>query len=124
MQARDAGRRAADTIVRLKAAAAAGSGGGAAANGGGAQQGAAPPAGKQEDGAGGGPSAAAVAATDPDLVGLSTTEQEIKSLRGELAEVKAALKKVDHEGQAVGGRTGPASDPSQLERTRVPAHLC
>ena len=75
----DAARRAADAIVRLKQQLASGSSDGGAA-----------PAG---DGEAAG-TAADGGSADPDLEGLTTSDQEIQLLRRELSECKAALKKV------------------------------
>jgi hypothetical protein len=83
----DAARRAADAIVRLKQQLASGSSdGGAAPAGDGEAAGAA--AGEAAGTAADGGSA------DPDLEGLTTSDQEIQLLRRELSECKAALKKV------------------------------
>eukprot|EP00887_Chlorella_sp_A99_P004144 scaffold23.g4144.t1 len=109
---RDASRRAADTIVRLKQQLAAAQAAAAGARTAAQQQ--APQEGQR---AGGGATAAAAAAEgvaetsvgpaaagegegaggDPDLEGLATTEQEIERLRRELAETKAALAHADGE---------------------------
>ena len=118
---RDAGRRAADTILRLKQQLAAASGNAAAAVVA-EQQTAAPPAAAEQEQQGEASAedaalaaAAAAAAADPDLDGLSSTEQEILALCAELADVKGALKKV----RARAGRAsmeGPALPAAQPPR--------
>ena len=84
---RDVARRAADAIVRLKLQLASGSSDGGAAPAADGETAAAAAAGEAR-------AAADSGSADPDLEGLTTSDQEIQLLRRELSECKAALKKV------------------------------